>query len=144
MHRWVVGAIAAAGCGSPPTQVVGVERQTHVVMIGEPGPPELTDEGPPPELSAPALRVRLGHYSNHRRGVGLIIDLTRTPARVRFDGTAATITLDVQRAGNGTIELIRRVGDTVLRIERDGTPYVILDGTSEPIPVRRDGDAEPL
>lgn len=135
--------MAVVACSAPPApqRQLEVHREEHVLVYG---PPEQSPgEMPPVRLDQPPeTKLRLGHYANAARGIGLVIDLTRTPARIQFDGSAAVVTLDRQAGPSGRVDFIRRIGDPVLRIEHGPRVQVFVDG--EAIEVRRDGDAEPL
>jgi len=92
----------------------------------------------------PDIKLRLGHYSNPRRGIGLVFDRTTAQAKLRFDGAAEVLKLDRQHGAGTRIDYIRRVGQVVLQQWDDGRIVVFVPGADDGIDVRRDGDADPL
>lgn len=92
----------------------------------------------------PEVKLKLGHYRNARRGIGLVFDRTTAQAKLRFDGTNEIIKVDGQPGAYGRIDYIRRVGQVVLQLWSDGRVVVFLAGAEDGIEVRRDGDADPL
>lgn len=99
---------------------------------------------PPARDQPPEVKLKLGHYTNARRGIGLVFDRTAAQAKLRFDGAAEIIKLDRQHGAGGRIDYIRRVGQVVLQQWDDGRVVVFVAGTDDGIEVRRDGDADPL
>jgi len=92
----------------------------------------------------PELKLKLGHYSNSRRGIGLVFDRSTAQAKVRFDGTTAIVKLDRQHGAGDRIDYIRSIGHVVLSQWDGGRVVVFIAGADEGIDVRRDGDADPL
>jgi hypothetical protein len=92
----------------------------------------------------PELKLKLGHYSNTRRGIGLVFDRSTAQAKVRFDGSPAIIKLDRQHGGGDRIDYIRSIGHVVLQQWDSGRVVVFIAGADDGIEVRRDGDADPL
>jgi hypothetical protein len=92
----------------------------------------------------PDVKLKLGHYRNARRGIGLVFDRTTAQAKLRFDGAAEIVKLDRQHGAGGRIDYIRRVGQVVLQQWDDGRVVVFVAGAEDGIDVRRDGDADPL
>ena len=99
---------------------------------------------PPAKDQSPEVKLKLGHYGNARRGIGLVFDRTTAQAKVRFDGAAEIVRLDRQHGAGGRIDYIRRVGQVVLQQWDDGRVVVFVAGADDGIEVRRDGDADPL
>lgn len=124
---------------------------------------------PDPVMAAPAkpmtkkdqpphVKLKLGHYSNSKRGIGLVIDLysARTenvadidPARVKFDGDSKVYQLNGQHGGRGRIDFLN--GKSVmLHAYEDGNMSVYVPdpeggaANNDEIHVSRDGDADPL
>lgn len=91
----------------------------------------------------PDVKLKLGHYKNDRRGIGLVFDATKKPAKLRFDGTTEVMLLDVVNT-NGRLDYIKTIHQTVVSQWPDGRTEVWVPGAKEAIAVRRDGDADPL
>ena len=92
----------------------------------------------------PEVKLKLGHYHNKSRGIGLVIDLTHKEARIRWDGTQQVIKLDPIPASGGRIDYIKSANHVVLQVWDDGRAAVFVTGSSSAIAVTRDGDADPL
>jgi len=99
---------------------------------------------PAPRDQPPEIKLKLGHYTNAQRGIGLVFDRTTAQAKLRFDGTAQVIKVDRQHGPYGRIDYIRRIGDVVLQQWDNGRVVVYVEGAPDGIEVRRDGDADPL
>jgi hypothetical protein len=95
--------------------------------------------GQPPEV-----KIKLGHYHNKQRGIGLVIDLTRKEGRIEWDGTKTVIKLDPTAGGSGRTDYIKSIGHVVLQTWNDGTMAVFVKGSEDAIFVVRDADADPL
>jgi hypothetical protein len=155
-------AASAAACSSPSRpppsppgpQATIVEWEVH----GQEGPPgdpggALGDPGAPGAAPAPAadrtrpqppeIKLKLGHYTNARHNIGLVIDRTNKEARVRFDHTADVMRLDPIRS-SGRIDYIRRINDVVLQVFDSGRVVVFVPGAPGGLEVVRDADADPL
>jgi hypothetical protein len=91
----------------------------------------------------PDIKLKLGHYTNARHQIGLIIDRTNKEARVRFDHVPQVMKLDPIR-GNGRIDYVRTINAVVLQVFDSGRVVVFVPNTRESIDVTRDGDADPL
>lgn len=124
------------------------------VTIEEPsGPPGAQDPVAPPAYAAdsskrqpPQVKLELGHYRSERHGIGLTIDLTGSPAKIRFDHTDRTIELDRVRGPLGRTDYIRKLNDVVLQVWDDGRVAVFVPDSDrdDAIRVVRDADADPL
>jgi hypothetical protein len=171
-----LGLVALVGCtrqqpepAQPPQQAV-----THEVgfVVVDPPPPENGGPGPgvapnsaTPESSekrtldqAPYVKLKLGHFSNSTRGIGLVVDLTSPPSRkgaippakIRFDHTEKIWHLDGQHGTSGRIDYIRGGGKVVLHVWDNGRMAVYVPepagdpSATGPIHLTRDGDADPL
>lgn len=97
----------------------------------------------------PEVKLRLGHYSNPARGIGVTIDRTselspRRPhvAKLRYDGT---VQIHVLEATPGTRERVDYLAGrmVVMHVYDNGRIELYVDRIG-PISVSRDGDAEPL
>ena len=91
----------------------------------------------------PDIKLKLGHYTNAKHNIGLVIDRTNKEARVRFDHTPDILRLDPMRS-SGRIDYVRTISQVVLQVWDSGRVVVFVPGTSESIEVVRDGDADPL
>jgi len=91
-----------------------------------------------------AVKLKLGHYVNTRRGIGVVIDRTQHAAKVRFDGDKTILALDPTPGSAGRIDYIKSAGHVVLEAYDDGHMVVYVDDIHDGIDVRRDGDADPL
>jgi hypothetical protein len=150
-HRRFWPALLLLGCGSghPPAPP---PPGTEVAVAFEVVPPH--DDGAAIRNQPPDIKLRLGHYRNRARGIGVTIDRTTVrpagvipPALIRFDGTDRVIVLDGQPGATGRIDYLDgpRV---VLQVERSGDAAIWvygLDGRADgPLALERDGDADPL
>jgi hypothetical protein len=167
----LLAAAATAACTSsrpppsaPPPQSTVVEWEVH----GQEGPPG----GDPDEVSAPGapgapasaaapapapapdaakrtlpqppdVKLKLGHFTDVKHNIGLVIDRTNKEARVRFDHMPQVMRLDPMRAP-GRTDYIRTINQVVLQVWDSGRVVVFVPNASESIEVVRDGDAEPL
>ena len=132
--------------------------------------PSVADDGKKPAPAAPAapaapvkkdqppsVKLKLGHYSNSRLGIGAVIDLSEKidnvaklpPAKVKFDGEAKVWHLTAQHGPQDRIDYVRENGHVMLHAWADGrrSVYVVdpdTDKASDEIQMNRDGDADPL
>jgi hypothetical protein len=111
----------------------------------------------PPHKDQPAhVKIKLGHYRNDQRGIGVTIDLTEKnesvarpdPAKLRFDGETKVWRLEGRRGPDGRIDYVAGKM-VVLHVWADGRRAVyVIDPETGPsgdaIDVHRDGDADPL
>ena len=93
---------------------------------------------------APEVKLKLGHYKNKERNIGLVIDLTNHEARIQWDGSKKVIKLDPTHGAGGRIDYIKSINHTVLQVWPDGRAAVFVEGADDAIPVWRDADASPL
>lgn len=100
--------------------------------------PHVTKEQPP------EVKLKLGHYVNEKRGIGVVVDRTQHAAKLRFDGTQQTLALDPQPGSDGRTDYIKSANHVVLQVWDDGRVVVYLDDVRDGIAVKRDGDADPL
>jgi hypothetical protein len=143
---------------APPPQGTVVEWEVH----GQEGPPGAagapgTDPGaagtptsgtPAPGVDRsrpqpPDIKLKLGHFTDAKHNIGLVIDRTNKEARVRFDHVAEVMRLDPIRS-SGRIDYVRTINQTVLQVYDSGRVVVFVPGTSDSIEVVRDADADPL
>jgi len=92
----------------------------------------------------PEVKLKLGHYKNKERGIGLVIDLTHHEARIQWDGSKNVIKLDPTHGAGGRIDYVKTINHVVLQVWPDGKAAVFVDGGDGAISVWRDGDASPL
>jgi hypothetical protein len=105
-------------------------------------------------LDQPALtKLRLGHYRNEQRGLGLVVDLTELPrtvaspgiAKVRFDGETEIRRALAAPGPAGRTDYLRDGGRVLLHVWSDGRVAVYVPGAgTTAIDVMRDADALPL
>ncbi len=140
----------AAGCAAAP----------HAPPQAAAPPPvtvdfEIHGEGDPVAAAYPAreqspeVKLRLGHYSSGRLGVGLVIDRTNEKiAKVRFDGTGQTIKLEPQYYWHRTEywkALTGAPNDKLLVVDHTGHVALHMEGLGDHgASLYRDGDADPL
>ena len=116
--------------------------ETEVIEYGTPG---VAVEDAARRDQPPDIKLKLGHYSNHARGIGLVIDRTGKEAKIRFDGTDQIIRLDPTPGTHGRTDYIKSVNHVVMHVWKNGRVVVYVPGsTDDGIDVRRDGDADPL
>ncbi len=164
----LVVAASVAACSSssrpapstPEPQATIVEWEVHGQdgPAGEPGgdpggapggaPGSATPAAPAPGADRtrpqpPEIKLKLGHYTNAKHNIGLVIDRTNKEARVRFDNVPQVMRLDPIRS-SGRVDYIRTMNNVVLQVYDSGRVVVFVPGTSESIEVVRDGDADPL
>jgi hypothetical protein len=120
--------------GPVPTDPVAGE---HGGTPTTPGTPDRT------RPQSPDIKLKLGHYTNARHQIGLVIDRTNKEARVRFDHVPQLLKLDPIR-GSGRIDYVRTINEVVLQVYDSGRVVVFVPNTRESIDVTRDGDADPL
>jgi hypothetical protein len=130
----------------PPGTVVDFEVHGPAPTDTIPGAPVGTGNPSGPDRTrpqAPDIKLRLGHYTNARHQIGLVIDRTNKEARVRFDHVPQLLKLDPIR-GTGRIDYVRTINEVVLQVYDSGRVVVFVPNTRESIDVTRDGDADPL
>jgi hypothetical protein len=109
------------------------------------------------QLDQPAhIKVRLGHYSDPKRGIGLVIDRTDdnyelrdSIARVRFDSETRIWYGYPQAGARGRIDYLGEHGSVLLHVWEEGRVvlYVPEPATGRgmvELELVRDGDAYPL
>lgn len=92
----------------------------------------------------PEVKLKLGHYKNKERNIGLVIDLTHHEARIQWDGSKTVIKLDPTHGAGGRIDFIKSANHVVLQVWPDGKAAVFVEGSDDAIAVWRDGDATAL
>jgi hypothetical protein len=155
--------LVVAACSSsrpppsaPPPQPTVVEWEVHGQEGagsdpgGAPGDPSSAGApaAPAPGVDRtrpqpPEIKLKLGHFTDAKHNIGLIIDRTNKEARVRFDHVPQVMRLDPIRS-SGRIDYVRTISQVVLQVHDNGRVVVFVPGTSESIEVVRDGDADPL
>lgn len=153
----------------PPSQPQGhVVTEVGFVAMQPPGASRAPgDDGldgdatlviPPAKDQPPHVKLKLGHYINYKRGIGVTIDLisARTenvadidPAKLRFDGDATVYVLEGNQARRDRTDFARRDGGVMLHAWDNGRRAVYVPDpeggpASEMIEVVRDSDADPL
>jgi len=156
MLRTLIAIVVAAACSSPqhppaspppePSTVVEFDLQAQP----PPGDPNLVAtpaaNGTAHDRTLPQppdLKLALGHYTDAKHNIGLVIDRTRKEAWVRFDHVPQILRLDAIRS-TGRTDYVKTINQVVLQVYDNGRVVVFVPGTSESIDVVRDGDAEPL
>ena len=164
--------LVAAACSpsrpppsAPPPQATVVEWEVHGQdQEGPPGNPggdpnAVAPPGTPAPAPAPAaaqapaadrtrpqppeVKLKLGHFTDARHNIGLVIDRTNKEARLRFDHTPQVLRLDPMRSRD-RIDYVRTINQVVLQVWDSGRVVVFVPNASESIEVVRDGDADPL
>lgn len=98
----------------------------------------------PTKDQPPEVKLKLGHYSNEKRGVGLVVDLTHHEARVKYDGTKKVQKLDPVNHSRNSTSYGPTINQVTLVVYDDGKVEAGFPGSDNLIPVKRDGDADPL
>ena len=99
-------------------------------------------EPSPTKNAPPEVKLKLGHYRNVSRGIGVVVDVTHHEAKVRFDGADKTLHLDPINHSADSVDYGPTINTTTLRISNDGRIEVWVEGNR--IEVKRDADADPL
>jgi len=161
----LASAVVVLACAQqkPQTVIVGpsppveVAFEAHGTTEGPPGSVEAPSgnaEAPSPGVETapvhpgtknqpPDIKLKLGHFTDKRHNIGLVIDRTGHEAKLRFDGSADVMKLDPMRS-SGRIDYVKTISQTVLKVWDDGLVSVFVPGTHESIDVVRDADADPL
>lgn len=140
-------AILVAACApaaAPAAPAAPVQATPAAAPAAPAAPAACCDPRPPAKDQPPETKLKLGHYVNPRRGIGLVFDRTTAQAKLRFDGTTEILELDRQHGAGDRIDYIRSIGHTVLQQWGNGRVAVFVAGEPDSIPVVRDGDADPL
>jgi hypothetical protein len=144
--------VALVGCTpSEPPSVLVIHPGVLVPALSPVGPPccapGAADEPPlterPPD-QPPEIKLELGHYSNTRVGIGAVIDRTGREALLRYDGTGETLHLVPTPGQFGRVDYEVSGNHVVMQAWPDGRIVVHIAGSEDGIPLRRDGDADPL
>lgn len=117
---------------------------------GEAPPPLAASPPPCPTARSsrlPASPLKLGHYMTADGVTGFVLDRTREPARIRFDGEAAVFQLTMEElrtpgAQYLGVSYLTPSGKSLVRVSKEG--QIELSRGADLVPVVRDGDAEPL
>jgi hypothetical protein len=162
--------ISACSSQAPPPAEPSGHFVTEVGFIAMPAPGVARAPGdydndgdaplviPPAKDQPPHVKLKLGHYTNYKVGIGVTIDLisARTdniadidPAKLRFDGDATVYVLRGNQARRDRVDFARGNGRVMLHVWDNGRRAVYVpdpDGgpSSEMIEVVRDSDADPL
>ena len=133
---------------TPAPQPTPAAPAQTVVVVRESSPPAVRKDQPP------GTKLKLGHFRNDDRGIGLTVDLTEKnesvaeidPAKVRFDGEAKVWRLVGKHGPGGRIDYMRDAKHVLLHVYDDGRMEVFVpDGSSnDEIYLYRDADADPL
>jgi len=132
------GAMGEPG-GEPSAQPVGAAEPGAPAAAPAPAPAAAKRTLPQP----PEVKLKLGHFTDAKHNIGLVIDRTNKEARVRFDHMPQVMRLDPMRAP-GRTDYVRTINQVVLQVWESGRVVVFVPNASESIEVVRDGDAEPL
>jgi hypothetical protein len=98
----------------------------------------------PAKDQPPEVKLKLGHYANTKRGIGLVVDLTHHEARVKYDGTKKIQKLDPVNHSRDSTSYGPTINQVTLVVYDSGRIEVWVAGSENMIPVERDGDADPL
>lgn len=88
--------------------------------------------------------VRLGRYATGDGLTRLVLDRRTTPILIRFETSEEIIALYPEPAPRGATLLVRDDGRRTIRLSPGGDITLAVEGRRDPMPVFRDGDAEPL
>jgi hypothetical protein len=153
-RSWLLWFVAA--CTPDPPRGIAILApapapiQVEVEVTAQPpGNGELAVEpGGPLELDQPPhIKLRLGHYSNRDRGIGLVIDRTQgNLAKVRFDHDERIWRATAQAGPAGRLDYMRSSDYVLLYVWEDGrTTVYVPDPQTErgiaELALVRDGDA---
>ncbi len=173
MHFTKLAAVTMfiAACGAPaqntrqePSPTVAAANQTTpgtyatTPVMPAPGPaPAAAAPAPEKKNQPPHVKLKLGHYTSGRAGIGMVIDGTEAtdniadidPVKVRFDGDNKVYRLKGQYGPRGRIDFLKDDGRVLLHMWDDGRRSVYIPDpdtgrASEEIHVYRDADADPL
>lgn len=145
--------VVLVGCRRPPPPPPPPGEAVLAFEVAAP-PVVVADDNEVVRNQPPDIKLRLGHYRNRARGVGVTIDRTAVvppgviaPARLRYDGTDRVIELDGQPGTTGRIDYLERTR-LVMQVYDTGRielwVYGAAGAASGPIEVERDGDADRL
>jgi hypothetical protein len=117
----------------------------------------ISPAGSAPHKDQPAAtKLKLGHFRNDERGIGLVVDLTEKnasialidPAKVRFDGETKVWRCEGKHGPGGRIDYMRDAKHVLLHVYDDGHIAVFVPDDSrannDEIDLYRDADADPL
>jgi hypothetical protein len=146
----VVIAIVMAACTTPPPSTsarpagppAGPAPTSPAPRDVDARPPQCCDPAPTHRDQTPDIKLKLGHFANKRRGIGLVFDRSAAQAKLRFDGSTEIVKVDPETAGMDRTDFIRSLGHVALQLWADGRVVVFVGG--DEIDVVRDGDADPL
>jgi hypothetical protein len=162
LHSYIHATLALtlAACPAPPPPASPSPPPPHGTVVDfevhGPAPGAADPNGPPvagggevvrPDRTlpqSPDIKLKLGHFTNARHNIGLVIDRTGKEARVRFDHLPQLLRLDPMPRSNGRIDYVRTINQVVLQVFDSGRVVVLVPNTTESIDVVRDGDADPL
>jgi hypothetical protein len=158
----LASAVVVLACAQqkPQTVIVGpsppieVAFEAHGTTEGPPGSVEAPSPGgnvetapvqprPGTKNQPPDIKLKLGHFTDKRHNIGLVIDRTGHEAKLRFDGSAEVMKLDPMRS-SGRMDYVKTISQTVLEVWDNGRVSVYVPGTTDSIDVVRDADADPL
>jgi hypothetical protein len=158
----LASAVVVLACAQqkPQTVIVGpsppieVAFEAHGTTEGPPGSVEAPSPGgsvetapvqprPGTKNQPPDIKLKLGHFTDKRHNIGLVIDRTGHEAKLRFDGSAEVMKLDPMRS-SGRMDYVKTISQTVLEVWDNGRVSVYVPGTHDSIDVVRDADADPL
>lgn len=156
MRTWTL-LFLVAGCATappPPTIApppVAVDFEVHgdatsgATVANDNRAAAPAETAPATRNQPPEMKLKLGHYSSGRLGLGLVIDRTDEKiAKVRFDGTAQTIALVPQYFWHRT-EYHKAENQKLVVFHNNGLVVLHMEGIGEDGAwLRRDGDADPL
>ncbi len=158
----LLGLVCAAAC-TKAAPAPNEPAPTAPAVAPAPAPmvaPTAPAATPPKDVvknQPPHIKLKLGHYTSGRAGIGVVIDLytARTdniadidPAKLRFDGDDKVYTLVGTNGGSGRIDYWN--GKRVMLHAYENGRYGVYvpdpetDTSSDEITLVRDGDADPL
>lgn len=168
MMRWFPVLLVACTHTEPRPTVIEYEEHGEIVGPGvtpgpvvTPAPTAILVPGPvaiPTKDQPPYVKLKLGHWRNDDRNIGVTIDLLSAatdsvadidPAKVRFDGDPKIWLLEGHHGDARRIDYVRTGGRVTLSMTADGHATVYIpdpetDLNSAAIELYRDADSDPL
>lgn len=75
--------------------------------------------------------------------IGFVLDRTTTPVRLRMDGSAKVLDLEIRNQSQDGTDLVHRSPNLLVRIEANGR-VTYIDDLNRAMPMKRDADAASL
>jgi hypothetical protein len=95
----------------------------------------------------PEVKLALGHYSNGKRGIGAVVDVTQKVGKLKYDGTDQVIELYASPGAYGRTDYRKNASTVLMQVWDDGRVVVFIPNAPtarDGITLTRDADADPL